>query len=102
MSASIRYRGRPTRVPPKDPDATIKYGIDWSEYLGTEQIISSDWISEGDMVVESSSFDTTSTSVLLSGGTNGKHYNVTNRITYTGTGGNEIDDRTIVVPVRDL
>lgn len=102
MSTSIRYRGRPTPVPPKDPDATLKYGVDWSDYLGTEQIVASEWISEGDMVVESSSFDTTSTSVLLSGGTAGNRYKVTNRITYTGTGGNETDDRTIVVPVREL
>lgn len=102
MSTSIRYRGRPTRVSPKDPDATIKYGIDWSDYLGTEQIISSEWIADGAIVIESDSYDTTSTAVLLSGGVDGEHYNVTNRITYTGTGGNETDDRTIVVPVRDL
>ena len=102
MSATIRYRGRPTRVSPKDPDAVIKYGIDWSDYLGTEEIISSEWITDGAIVVESHSHDTTSTAVLLSGGIVGEYYNVTNRITYTGTGGNETDDRTIVVPVRDL
>lgn len=102
MSTSIPYRGRPTRVSPKDPDAVIKYGIDWSDYLGTKQIIASEWIADGAIVIESDSHDTTSTAVLLSGGVDGEHYNVTNRITYTGTGGNEIDDRTIVVPVRDL
>lgn len=102
MSTPIRYQGRPTQVPPKDPDATLKYGIDWSDYLGTEQILASEWISEGAIVIESDSYDTQSTSVLLSGGTAGTRYKVTNRITYTGTGGNETDDRTIIVPVREL
>ncbi len=99
---TITYKGRPTQVPPKDPDATIKYGIDWSDYLGTEQILSSSWIAEGAIVIESDSYDTTSTAVLLSGGTAGTRYKVTNRIMYTGTGGNETDDRTIIVPVREL
>lgn len=102
MSSPIRYQGRPTLVPAKDPDATIKYGMDWSEYLGTEQILSSIWISDGGLVIESSSYDTSSTAVLLSGGTAGVQYTVTNRITYTGTGGNETDDRSIIVPVRQL
>lgn len=102
MSTPIRYQGRPTQVPPKDPDATIKYGIDWSDYLGTEQILSSIWIVDPGLVVESDSYTTTSTAVLLSGGTAGTRYKVTNRITYTGTGGNETDDRTIIVPVREL
>ena len=102
MTTSIRYQGRPTQVPTKDPNAVIRYGIDWSDYLGTEQILSSGWIAEGAIVIESDSHDTTSTSVLLSGGTSGTRYKVTNRITYTGTGGNETDDRTIIVPVREL
>lgn len=102
MSTPIRYQGRPTQVPPKDPDATLKYGINWSDYLDTEQILSSEWIAEGAIVIESDSYDLQSTAVMLSGGTAGTRYKVTNRITYTGTGGNETDDRTIIVPVREL
>lgn len=102
MSTPIRYQGRPTLVPTKDPDATIQYGIDWEDYLDGAQILSSEWIAEGAIVIESDSYDTTSTAVMLSGGTHGTKYKVTNRITYTGDGGNETDDRSIVVPVREL
>lgn len=103
MTSFVRYRGRPTRVDPKDPQAEISYGLDWTDYLGDENILTSSWEAEDDLVVEaSSSADGKKTSVLLSGGTDGKHYNVVNTITFSGANGTETDQRTIVVPVRDL
>lgn len=102
MSAAIRYQDRPTQVPAKDPDATLKYGIDWSDYLGSETIVASEWLAQEGIVVVSDTFDPTSTAVRLSGGTAGTRYKVTNRIRYTGAEGESIDDRTIIVPVREL
>lgn len=99
--ASIPYQGRPTRVPAKDPDSEVKYGFDWTDYLDGEIILTSQWIVNG-LTALSDSFDNTTTSVLLGGGTSGSSYTVTNRITYTGAGGNETDDRSMIVPVRPL
>jgi hypothetical protein len=95
------YKGRPTRVPPKDPDAEITYGFDWTDYLQGKTILSSEWSATG-ITVESSSFTNNATAAVLSGGERGRNYNVTNRITFTGATGTETDDRTLVVPVRDL
>lgn len=102
MSIPIRYQGRPTQMPPKDPNATLKYGVDWEDYLEGETITASEWIAESGITVESSSFDATSTAARLSGGVDGKRYQVTNRITYTGEGGTSVDDRTILIPIREL
>jgi len=98
---TITYKGRPTPAPAKDPDSTVKYGFDWTDYLAGETILSSQWIVDG-LTVESSSYDTSTTSVLLSGGVAGSRYTVTNRITFSGIGGNETDDRSMIIPVRQL
>lgn len=103
MSNYQYYRGRPTRVEAKDPDATVVYGFDWEPYLDGNTILTSDWMTTGTLVVEgSSSADGVTSSVLLSGGESGQSYEVTNRITFSGANGVESDDRTMIVPVRDL
>lgn len=102
--SSVIYRGRPTQVDTKDPDATVSYGLDWTDYLDGKTMLTSEWLPDSeDIVVEASSMaDAPVTSVLLSGGTAGTRYKVTNRITFAGANGNETDDRTIIVPVREL
>lgn len=95
------YRGRPTLVDPKDPDSEVKYGFDWTAYLAGEAILTSEWIVEG-LVNEGDSFEGSQTTILLSGGTQGQRYVVTNRITFSSGAGTETDDRSMIIPVRPL
>lgn len=106
---AIRYGRRPVRVPEKDPDAEITYGMDWAPYLQEQELLSSEWLidPEGELEVIESSFDasTRKTSVLLGGGVHQKRYMVTNRITFQPSGGGgaiKTDDRSMIIPVVNL
>ena len=82
----------------KDPDAVKPYSVDWSDYLGADTIASSSWAVSGGvdttLVVDSATNDTTSSTVVVSGGTDRRAYDLTNTIT---TAGGITDDRTIRV-----
>jgi hypothetical protein len=83
----------------KDPDAVLDYKIDWSHWLPEgDTIAASSWDAESGLVVDSNTFDDTSTTVWLSGGTTGADYAVTNHITTTD--GRE-DDRTITIVMKE-
>lgn len=79
----------------KDPDATLDYTLDWSEWM-----VSGDEITDADFIVPAGltkvveSNDTTKTTVWLSGGTVGQSYSIVCRIT---TSGGRIDDRTFTI-----
>lgn len=79
----------------KDPDATLQYTLDWSDYLGSDTLASASWSAPG-LTVNSSSATTTTTSVWLSGGTVGKVYPVRCRIQ---TAAGAVDDRTFEIEV---
>ena len=70
----------------KDKDSILDYGFDWGKfYLApTDAIVSSTWENSGDhdltIVSDSISPDARKTSVIVSGGTNGTYYKITNRI----------------------
>ena len=88
----------------KDPDATLDYTIDWSEWLAeadNDTISASEWLTDnidgGIEITSDSKTDTTAT-VWLAGGTIGERYKVTNRIT---TVGSRIDDRSIKISVME-
>lgn len=69
----------------KDPDSVLDYGLDWSSWLADGEIIStSSWTAESGITVDSDSKDSSSTTVWLSGGTDGESYLVTNTITTSG------------------
>ena len=83
----------------KDPDAVLDYSIDWSAWLGSDTITTSDWIVAGadsDLAVDSDSKSTTAATVWLSGGTLGLTYTMTNRIT---TADGRTDHRSISVQI---
>lgn len=82
----------------KDPDATLDYQIDWSDWLDDDTIISSTWIVDTGIVNELDTFTDTATKVWLSGGVSQSRYEATNRIT---TGDGRIDDRTIRIKVKE-
>lgn len=89
----------------KDPGAKLDYGFDYSDWLYEgDSITTSSWTVEpGGLDIDSEDHDSTSTVVWLSGGTAGRTYRVTNRITTAepvSTGG-RIDERSIEIRVRE-
>jgi hypothetical protein len=73
----------------KDPDDEKDYERDWSDWLalsGDDTIASVSWVVDDGLVVVTAknSNTTTAATVWLSGGTAGRNYNVTCRITTAG------------------
>lgn len=81
----------------KDPDAKLDYVVDWSAWLDGDTISSSSWIVPDGITLESDVHTNTTSTVWLSGGTPGDTHHVVNRI---ATAGGRIDDRTIIVVIR--
>jgi hypothetical protein len=82
----------------KDPNATLDYSVDWTNWLDTDTIASVVWVVPAGITQSSVSNTTKVATIWLSGGTTGKFYNITCRITTTG---GRIDDRTITITVRE-
>lgn len=81
----------------KDPDATLDYKIDWSNWLLNDVIDSSTWILESGLTEAASTNDTTTATVWISGGSPGVNYTVKNRIV---TAGGRTDERSFTLRVR--
>ena len=85
----------------KDPDATLDYGVDWSSYLAAgESLSQSAWsvAPAGELVLTGEASGATSASVLVAGGTRGRVYRLTNRVT---TSAGRTDDRSITIRVEE-
>ena len=84
----------------KDPDAVKDYGWDWgTNFLGSDTIAASNWFADDVAItITTDSFDNTTTTVWLSGGTLGATYLITNRIT---TAGGRTDDRSFHVKITE-
>lgn len=91
----------------KDPDAVLPFAVDWTEWLlPGDTIAASSWIDvTTGITVDDDWFTDTIATVVLSGGTLGSTYALTNRVT---TADGYTDDRTILIavtvvaPVPDL
>jgi len=84
---------------PKDPDATLDYQIDWSDWLADgESIVTSEWVVLGATLVDEGSTATLSTA-WISGGSVGAMISLTNRITTDSSPVARIDDRTLIIKV---
>lgn len=83
---------------PKDPNATLDYSVDWSEWLATgESLTCSVWTRSATTLVEENTALTTSVATIwLSGGTVDATYTIANKI---GTSGGRIDERTVSIKV---
>lgn len=86
------------RWPKKDPDAVLDYSLDWTAWLDDDTIEDSSFTVPSGITKQSETFDDTTTTVWLSGGTAGQIYTVINRIR---TLGGRIDDRTIQIRVTE-
>ena len=84
----------------KDPNAVLDYTIDWSDWLGENETISThSVIADTGITVDSSSIvDNTSVMIWLRGGTVGQYYRVTCRIVTTAA---RTDDRSITIQVEE-
>jgi len=80
----------------KDPDATLDYQVDWSEWLGSDTIASSTWVVDSGITLDIDTNTTTTATAWLSGGTAGETYTATNRIV---TADGRTDDRTITIQI---
>lgn len=79
----------------QDPSDVLDYPFDWSLFLGSDTIQSSQFIADSGITVESDAIlDTTHTVIWLSSPTAGRRYAVTNRIV---TAGNRTKDWTIFI-----
>lgn len=85
----------------KDPDAILDYHINWSEWLNEtgdgDYIVTSEWIVPDGITAQDEEFTMNTATVWLAGGTAGKRYPLTNRVT---TARGRRDDRTIYVEMR--
>lgn len=80
----------------KDPDATLDFAVDWTDWLNGDTIVSSVWIAASGITIVRSTNTTQVATVWLSGGSNSADYIVTNRIT---TAAGRIDDRSFKLKV---
>ena len=93
---------------PKDPDAVLNYEFDWADkeagtnvsgddgWLQGDTIATSTWIVPAGIAKDSDSKTITTTGIILSGGTSGQSYTITNRIT---TAAGLTDDRSAKIVV---
>jgi len=95
----------------KDPGAVLNYGFDWADggandgatsdtgWLQSDTITASTWAVSGgtSLAIDSDTSDTTTTTVVLSGGTANETYTVTNHIT---TAAGYEDERSIQVKAQ--
>lgn len=81
----------------KDVDTVCDYTVDWSYWLGADTIVTSDWKVPIGIVCLAQEKTTTHATVWLKGGTAGREYLLTNRVT---TAAGRTDDRSIRIRVR--
>jgi len=84
----------------KDPNATLDFGFDWSQWLGDDEAIIDYAVNVSPCGIVNDFNTNTAGSVIvwLSSGSVGQRYSVACLIT---TSGSRIDERTIKIDVRD-
>lgn len=65
----------------KDPDSVLDYVVDWSDWLGADTITNAAFTVPAGLTKQSETFNATSATVWLAGGTAGTSYNVNCRVT---------------------
>ena len=83
--------------PTKDEDEVLDYVLDWSNRLASgDTITTSTWIVEAGIDKDSDSKTDSTTTIWLSGGTDGVTYTLTNRVV---TAGGRTMDQSVDLPV---
>lgn len=83
----------------KDPNETLDYLVDWTEYLGSDDIATSTWSTSQENVDVVSSTNTAKTTTgWVSGGADGDKVYVSNRIV---TVGGRTVERSFTLRIKD-
>lgn len=80
----------------KRPNAVLDYTLDWSDFLDTDTIATATWTVDAGLTKDSSSNTTTTSTVWLSGGTEGEVYAGVGKIV---TAAGRTDERTFIILV---
>lgn len=83
----------------KDPNSTIDFAIDWNQWLVNDVVTASSWEVPAAFTIQSEGVTENVTRAFLTGGVANLDYTITNRIT---TSGGRIEDRSVLVQVRQL
>lgn len=83
--------------PFKDPDEVLDYKIEWSSRLSGDTISTSIWVVPSGITQVTNTNDSNSTTIWLSGGTNGATYDILNRIE---TSGGRTMDQTVKLKIK--
>lgn len=93
---------------PLDPDERVDFPADWSKVLGSgETIQTSSWTLPADAVADgltkiSDGYSGTATTIFLTGGVAGKHYDLVNTVTTIDGGGTQrTRQRTCRLRIKD-
>ena len=81
----------------KDPDETLDYTVDWTEFLGADTIHSVTWTVPVGIVNVTTNFTDTTATIWISGGTLGSRYMINCMIT---SHANRIGDRSFVIKIQ--
>jgi hypothetical protein len=82
----------------KDLTSVLDIGIDWSRWLKTDTIVTSEWTAAPEVTISRLQNDATSTSCFIAGGVFGEVYRIVNKIT---TQDGRVDSRYISVVIED-
>ena len=83
----------------KDPDSTLDYQVDWSDWMAeSDTIADSAWTVPDGITKASDTYDATTATIWLSGGSAGSSYEVVNRIT---TQDSRVDERALMIMVME-
>lgn len=87
------------RVVTQDPSSRILRGLDWSAWLASgDTILRSSWTVPPPLTLVSSTATQTVAQFMVTGGTSGKDYEITNRIE---TKGGEANEKSVKIKVRE-
>lgn len=81
----------------KDPSATLDYTIDWTAWLGSDQIIAAAWAVPADLTNVKNTYSLSTATIWLSGGAAGITYYVDCEIS---TDQGRIDSRQLTINVE--
>lgn len=81
----------------KTPEGVLNYQVTWTQWIGADTINDSAWeIDPSGLTIDSQDATLTTTTLIVSGGTAGTEYSVTNTIT---TAGGLVTSRTFKIEI---
>lgn len=82
----------------KDPSDRLDYQVDFTDWLDGDTISTVAWTVQSGITQYATSFDTTTSTIWLTGGTHGQDYTITCQAT---TAGGRIKQQSFTILVRD-